>query len=127
MRNGVKCYMENPCSSSGQTGMSVLPSTYKLITTAVHSKYETRLLRIGFQLLPEVNNVCVHCARVWIILVTPDRVQQTIAAERFHGMSDEISQQCKLLCRKFDRQAGASHFIAADVHFDIAELINLHR
>src|SRR6266481_3965210 len=42
-------------------------------------------------------------------------------------MSDEVSEQCKLLCRKFDWSTSASDFIAADVDLDIAESINLRR
>ena len=31
-------------------------------------------------------------------------------------MSDEVSEQGDLFCRKFDWLAGAQHFIAADVY-----------
>src|SRR5258706_13802406 len=72
-----------------------------------------------------MDDVCVHCPRVRIILITPHRVQQTIATERFHRMSDEVGEQGELLRRQLDRLPGAQHFVATHVYFDIAESINL--
>src|SRR6476620_9955370 len=72
-----------------------------------------------------MDDVCVDCPSVRVILITPDRVQQTIATERLHRMSDEVGEQGELFCRKFDRLAGAQDFVAADVYFDIAKAIDL--
>ena len=82
---------------------------------------ETRLLRIWFELLPQVNNVRIDCARVRIILVTPHGIKQTIARECFRRMRAEVSEQRKFLGRKIDRLAGAQHFVAADVYLDVTE------
>src|SRR5438132_514286 len=102
-------------------------STNELIATAVDGKYETRLLGIRFQLLPEMDDVRIDCARVRIVVITPHRIQQPVAAKRFRWMSDEVSEQRKLFCRELDWPASASDFIAADVDLDIAESINLAR
>ena len=91
----------------------------------MHGENETRLLWIHFQLLPKVNDVGINCARVGVIIISPHRIQQTISAECFRRMGDEVRQQGKLFCRKFDRLARARYFITADVDFDIAESINV--
>ena len=90
-------------------------------------KNETRLLRIWFQLLPEMDNVRIYRPCVWIVLVTPDRVQKPITGERFRRMGDEVCQQRELFCGKIQEVAGPAHFIAADVDFDIAEPVDLGR
>ncbi len=77
--------------------MSVL-LTNKLIAGAVHGKNESWLFRIRLELLPQMNDVRVDRARVGIIFITPNRVQQTIAAERLNRMRDKISEQGKLFC-----------------------------
>src|SRR5258708_4618606 len=105
--------------------MSETSSTNELITTAMNGKNETRFLRIRFQLLPEVNNMRVDCARVRIILITPHRVQQPIAAERFRGIGYEVRQQRKLFRRQIDEFAAPSYFIVANIDLDIAEPVNL--
>ena len=51
----------------------------------MNSKNETRLLRVWFQLLSEMDDVRIDCPRVGIVLVTPHRVQKPIAPERFAG------------------------------------------
>src|SRR5207253_1311255 len=71
-------------------------STNELITAAVNGKNETRLLRIWFQLLPEMDDMRVHGARVWIVLITPYLIQKPIASERLRRMRDEVCQQREL-------------------------------
>src|SRR5207244_4141780 len=88
-------------------------------------KYETRLLRIRFELLPEMDDVRINCACVRIALITPHRVQQTIPTKRFPGVGYEVRKQRKLFRGKINGFAGASHFIAANVDLNIAEPVNL--
>src|SRR6266478_2169644 len=45
---------------------------HEFVTSAVYGKNETRLFRIRFQLLPEVNYVRVDRARVRIIFISPN-------------------------------------------------------
>ena len=84
----------------------------------MNGKNETRLLRIWFQLLPEMHDVRIDGARVRIIVIAPHRVQQPIAAKRFRGIRQEVRQQRELFRRKIYRLAGAAHFIAADINLD---------
>src|SRR5256885_13866193 len=76
--------------------------TNKLIASTVNGKNETRLLRIWFQLLPQMNNVCIDRASVRIIFITPHRVEQPIATQRFSRMRNEVCKQGKLFRRKFN-------------------------
>src|SRR5262249_12500369 len=88
---------------------------------------EPRFLGDRFQLLPETQDVRVNRACVGVVLITPNLIQQAVAAERFRRMGDEVSQQGELLRRELDWRSGASHLIAADVNLDIVEPINLRR
>src|SRR5688572_1121268 len=63
--------------------------TDKLISTAVNRKNEARFLRVRLELLPEMNDVRVNRARIRIVLITPDCVQQTITRKCFHRMRSE--------------------------------------
>ena len=87
--------------------VSIDRSTNEFITAAVNRKNETRLLGIWFQLLPEVDDVRVDCARVGIVFITPDRIQKPIARERFRGMGDKVGEQRKLFRREIDCGARA--------------------
>src|SRR5882672_1501768 len=60
-------------------------SDLRPLTTALNRQNEPRLLWVRFKLLPKMNDVRVDGARVWIVLIAPHSVQQTVAAVRFHG------------------------------------------
>ena len=72
------------------------PLSNELITSAMNGKNETRFLRIWFQLLPEMDDMRVNCPSIWIVVITPHRVQKPIAAERFRGMRNEVAEQREL-------------------------------
>src|SRR2546423_10463940 len=73
--------------------------TNKLIASTMNGKNETRLLRVWFQLLPQMNNVRIDRASVWIVFITPYRIEQPIATQRFSWMRDEVRQQSELFRR----------------------------
>src|ERR1043165_6834387 len=99
----------------------------KLIATAMNGKNETWFFGIWFELLSEMNDVRIDRARGRVILVSPHRIQQSIAAQCFNGMCDEVSQQSKLLRRKIDDVSIASYLVAANVDLDVAKLVDLRR
>src|SRR5207253_9268317 len=103
------------------------PSANEFIATAVNGKNETRLLRVWFQLLSEMDDVRIDCPRVGIVLITPHRVQKPIAAERFAGMRNKVGEQGELFGREINLCARAQHCVAAYVDFDITESIDLGR
>src|SRR3989442_5448247 len=103
------------------------PSANEFVATAVNSKNETRLFRVWFQLLSEMDDLRIDCPRVGIVLISPHRVQKPIPAERFAGMRDKVGEQGELFGREINLFAGAQHCIAADVDLDIAESIDLRR
>ena len=85
-----------------------LTSFDELVAGAVHRHDEARFLGMWFQLLPEVNDVRVDGSRVRVVLITPDRIEQAIAAECLSGMGDEVRQQRELLRRELNDGTGAS-------------------
>src|SRR6185503_18656874 len=99
----------------------------KFITTAMNGKNETRLLRIRFQLLPQVNDMRVNGARGWIVFVSPHCIKQSITTQCFYRMSKEVSQQRKLFRREINHVSVAFDFVTTNVDLDVAELVNLRR
>src|SRR2546426_12171855 len=91
----------------------------------MNGKNETRLFRVWFQLLSKMNDVRVDCPCVRIILVTPHRVQQPIARERFAGMRNKVGKQGELFGREINLCTRAQNCIAAYIYLDIAESIDL--
>ena len=62
----------------------------------MNGKNETWFFGVRFQFLPEVHDVRIDRARRGIIFVSPNSIKQTISAQRFDGMRDEISKQREL-------------------------------
>src|SRR5690349_179697 len=93
----------------------------------MNGKNETRLFRVWFQLLSQVNDVRIDRARRGIVFVSPHRIEQSIAAQRFYRMSDEVCEQRKLFRREINEVPISPHFVTANVDLDVAELVNLRR
>ena len=66
------------------------------IPGSVDGQKVLRLLRIGFELLAKAHQVRVYGTGGWVILVTPNLLQEAVAAQCFAGMADEILQQIEL-------------------------------
>src|SRR6185503_2615269 len=93
----------------------------------MNGKNETRLFRIGFQLLSQVNDVRIDRARGRIILISPHCVEQSIPTQRFHRMSDEVSEQRKLFRREINNVSVTLNFVTTNVDLYITELVDLRR
>ena len=72
-----------------------------------------------------MNNVRVDRASRRIIFISPNCVEQTIATQCLHRIGDEVSEESKLFRREIDYASVATHFVAANVDFDVAEFIDL--
>ena len=73
----------------------------------MHGQDEARLLGLGLNFLPQADNVRIHCASCREPVVAPHFLEQTIAAQRFAGMAEEILQQLKLFRGKIKFLAAA--------------------
>src|SRR5580700_7920353 len=67
--------------------MIVIISSYEFVTYAVHGQKKTRLIRNGLQFLANPNDMRIDCTSSRKILVTPNLVEQPIAAQRLSGMT----------------------------------------
>src|SRR5204863_832625 len=94
----VDCTLRSQSAIECRLTHKALSLSHELVTAAVNRKYEVWLLRIWFQLLPEVDDMRIDCARIRIVIVTPNRIQQPVAAECFRGMGNEVGEQRKFLC-----------------------------
>src|SRR5687767_3980507 len=99
----------------------------KFVATAMNGKNKTRLFRIWFQLLSQVNDVRIDRACRRIVLVSPHRIKQSIATQCFYRMSDEVCQQRKLFRGEINQVAISLDFVTTNVDLDITELVNLRR
>src|ERR1700686_3268769 len=100
-------------------------SADKLITRPVHRQNESRLLRLGFNLLPEANDVCVHRTCSGKAIVSPNILEQPVPAQRLSRMNEEVLQEFELLRREIQRMALARYLATPQIHFDLAERILL--
>src|SRR5271167_3151679 len=96
-------------------------SADELVTRTVDSQNESRFLRLGFDLLPEPDNVRVHRTRGGKAIVSPDILQQPVATQGLSWMDEEILQKLELLGRKLQRMALPRYLATAQIHFDLAE------
>src|SRR5215472_14044168 len=95
--------------------------TDKLVTCAVHGQNEAWLFRLGFDLLPQVNDVRVDGASGWKSVIPPDFLEQTIAAQGFTLVADQIFQQLEFLGRKLQRLARAPDLAIAKIYLNLSE------
>src|SRR6266550_1704393 len=85
----------------------------------MHGQDETRLLGLGLDFLAQANDVRIHRARSGKTLVAPYFLEQTIAAERFPGMTQKVLKQIEFLGGKIERLTAARYLATAQIHFDI--------
>ena len=82
-----------PCSRVTSFRFWIGPLTDKPITGSVHGEEVLRLFGVGFEFLAQTHQVRIHSPGGWVVLVSPNFFQKTIAAQRFAGVTDEIFQQ----------------------------------
>ena len=63
----------------------------------MHREEVLWLFGIGLKFLAQTYQVRIHRPGRWVILVSPNLFQKTIASQRFARMTDEILQQFELL------------------------------
>src|SRR5229473_3799340 len=84
-------------SSIPSVGVIMFISSYEFVAHSVHCQKETGLLRNWFEFLANPYNMSVHSPSRWKVLVTPDLVEQPVAAQRLPRMTQKMLQQLKFL------------------------------
>src|SRR6185369_15170699 len=105
------------------TIISVLAN--KLVPRSMHSQDEARLLRLRFHLLPQPDDVRIDGARSRKAVISPDILEQPIAAQSLAGMAQKIFQQLELLGREIHCLATTRHLATFQIYFNLAEGIIL--
>src|SRR6266581_9665678 len=103
------------------------PLRHKLITVAAHGEKMPRLLRVGFQLLPQPAHVNVNGAGQHSGFIAPNLAQQFIARKRSAALGDKVAQQLKLSRGEFDLLTVAMHLSAPKVYNDRAKAKRVER
>ena len=67
------------------------------ISCSMHCEEVLWLFGIGLKFLAQTYQVRIHRPRRWVVLVSPNLFQKTIASQSFPRMTDEILQQFELL------------------------------
>src|SRR5580704_17084 len=62
-------------------------SSHKFVAHSVHGQKEPGLLRHRFEFLANPYNVSIHSPSRWKVLVTPDLVEQAVAAQGLPRMT----------------------------------------
>src|SRR5438876_8160436 len=105
--------------------MSNSPQTKKLankfVPNAMHCQEIARLLGNRLKLLTNAHDVGIDCAGRRIVLVSPDLVQQAIAAQRLPGMTQKMLEEFKFFSGQLHRVAAAKNLIAPEVDLDVAK------
>src|SRR5215469_17119254 len=90
-----------PCSTGTicsvfLAGAAMFASTYEFVAHSVHGQKKTGLLRDRFELLPNPYNVRVDGTGGGKVFVSPDLVEQPVAAHGLAGMTEKMLFQPKL-------------------------------
>jgi hypothetical protein len=78
-------------------------------------------LGVLFELLPQPDDVRVHGPRVREGIVTPDGIEQDIAAERFARILQEKREEVKLGARKAHLVTVLPHHPALEIHLNVGK------
>src|SRR6266516_2386464 len=87
----------------------------ELVADAAHREEELGLLRVALELLAQVADVDVDRARIAVLGVPPDVLEQRLAAEHAAGAVGEGAEDLEL-------DVGQLHLIAAQGHHAAAEV-----
>src|ERR1700747_2547638 len=68
-------------------GVIMFISSYKFVSHSMHGQKKTRLLRNGFEFLANPDDMSIHRPGCRKVLVSPDLVEQAIAAQRLPGVT----------------------------------------
>src|SRR5437879_2228469 len=110
----------NTGSEEGFTG-----STNELIPHSVYRPESHRARWVFLQFLAEFQNVIIHGSRRGIILVSPDLVQQFVAADDPLGILHQELKCLEFLSRQYHRRPVAFHFHLLKVSSNVVEADDL--
>ena len=82
-------------------------SADELVAAAVNREQMARMLRVGFDLLPEGGNVNIDCTRRRGPVIAPYLIEKPAAGQGYASMLDEVAQQFV-----FQRQDGQRRSIS---------------
>jgi len=82
-------------------------SADELVAAAVNREQMARMLRVGFDLLPEAGNVNIDCTRRRGPVIAPYLIKKPAAGQGYASMLDEVAQQFV-----FQRQDGQRRSIS---------------
>src|SRR5262245_41809724 len=94
---------------------------FKEIPGAMNGLDITGVVRVWLNVLTQAANMGIDGARGGIDFVAPNIIQQTVSAQKFALMPDEVFQQQKLTVGQVLPFAGFENFMALEVDDDFSE------
>src|SRR5438876_3560946 len=111
----------NLCNARHGDLQTSAPSTYKLVTSAVHCENEARFFRLGLDFLAQMDNMRINRAGSGKSVIAPDFLKQAISAQGFSLMAKKVFEQLEFLGRKIQLFSGARDLATAQIHFNVTE------
>src|SRR5215467_3581939 len=103
-----------PISGSADA-MIMFPSfsSHELVPHSMHGQKKTRLLRNRLQLLSNAHDMSIHRTGGRKILITPNLVEQPLAAQGLAGVTKKMLEEVKFFAGELHRVAATPHLVAA--------------
>src|ERR1700756_5446262 len=96
-------------------------SSHELVPHSMHGQKKTGLLRNRLQFLSNAHDMSIHRAGGRKILITPNLVEQPLAAQGLAGVTKKMLEEIKFFARELHRVAATPHLVTAQIHFDVAK------
>src|SRR3954453_5859098 len=100
------------------------PLGHEFVTGSLNSSKMNWSGRIAFEFLAQFQNVVVHGAGAWVILVPPHFIQQLVAGDDAFGILHEEFQGLEFLRGKPYLLTSAGYFHFGDINADVGEARN---
>src|ERR1700757_3256626 len=104
-------------------GVIMFISPYEFVAHSVHGKKKSRLVRNWVKLLPNPYDMSIHRPGSRKVLIPPNLVEQSLAAQCFPGVTQEMLQQLKFLAGKLHRVTATRYLVAPQIHVHITKCV----
>src|SRR5205807_8017262 len=101
---------------------AILRILVQLVADAAHRKHVMRILRIGFELLPQPIDMRINVALIAFILGAPDGIEEIIARPGTPRLRREQIKNLKLERCQIDSRATARDFMPPSIDNQITNL-----
>src|ERR1700675_93168 len=106
-------------------GVIMFISSYEFVAYSVHGQKKSRLLWNWLEFLANPDDMSIHCPGCREVLVSPNLVEQPLAAQRLSRVTQKMFQELKFLTGKLHPVTATQHLVAAQIHIHVTEGIGV--